>query len=444
MKSKSWKLNRRTFLHGTGVLCFLPYLEAMADTKAAKAPLRYLNLYFGNGVSLPPKKYADLRKDWHWFPHNEGKDYKMTKVLKPLAGHRDNLTVIGGLSHPRSRKLVGHHAADSWLTGADVGNEYSNSISLDQLVAEKFKKETRYSYMNLSTDGGTGFRGRTTTLAFNRAGRPVPAENKPRDIFERFFQTGDEKSAIERKKELIKKRRIVDLLLVDSKKLQSNLGKHDQEVLERHMETLRDLEERIEQMEKWQHIPLKKFDAGHIDLSATVKDPLKYIRGMLDLMVLSFEIDITRVANYMIVREDNLGIGTHFSTTLFGFKDHHRMSHGNDEKTYKNWAQYDRFLSEQLNYLLDRLSESKDEHGSLLDNTLVLYGSSTSTNHDAVNCPIILAGAKNMGLKHGRYLKYDEKKTRLSDLYVSMQNALGIQSDKFSDSKGRIDDIFKA
>lgn len=431
-------------LKGSGIICFLPFLEVMAEKKAKKAPCRYLNLYFGNGVSLPPEKYSELRKDWHWYPHNEGNDYKMTKVLEPLAKHRQDMTIMGGLSHPRSRSLVGHHAADSWLTGADVGNEYSNSVSLDQVVAEKFKKETRYSFMNLSTDGGTGFRGRTTSLAFNRAGRPIPAENNLRDIFERFFQAGDQKSALARKKELIKKRRIVDLLLVDSKKLKGNLGKHDQEVLERHMETLRDMEERIESMEKWQHIPMKKFNSKHIDLTATIKDPKKYIQGMLDLMALAFEIDLTRVANYMLVREDNLGIGTHFSTTLFGYKDHHRMSHGKDEKTYKNWAKYDRFLSEQLNHLLNRLSESKDEHGSLLDNTLVLYGSSTSTNHDAVNCPIILAGGKNMGLKHGRYIKFDEKKTRLSDLYVSMQNALGIETDKFSDSRGSIDQIFQA
>lgn len=443
MKTQSLNLNRRIFLKGTGVVCFLPYMEAMANKKPSKAPLRYLNLYFGNGVSLPPTKYKELRKDWHWYPHNEGKDYKMTKVLEPLAKHRQSLTVMGGLSHPRSRNLVGHHAADSWLTGADVGNEYNNTVSLDQVVAEKFKKETRYPFMNLSTDGGTGFRGRTTTLSFNRAGRPIPAENNLRDIFERFFQVGDKTSALNRKQELIKKRRIVDLLLVDSKKLKGSLGKHDQEVLERHMDTLRDMEDRIESMEKWQNIPLNKFDSKHIDLSASVKDPKNYIKGMLDLMALAFEIDITRVANYMLVREDNLGIGTHFSTTLFGFKDHHRMSHGKDEKTYKNWAKYDRFLSEQLNHLLNRLSETKGEHGSLLDNTLVLYGSSTSTNHDAVNCPIILAGGKNMGFKHGSYIKYNEKKTRLSDLYVTMLNGLGIQTDKFADSHSNCNEVLK-
>jgi hypothetical protein len=367
----------------------------------------------------------------------------MTKVLEPLKKHRENLSILGGLSHPKSRQLIGHHAADSWLTGADVGLNYKNSISLDQLVAENFKKHTRYPFMNLSTDGGTGFRGRTTTLAFNRSGRPVPAENSPREIFERFFQTGDIKDANLRKKELLKKRRIVDLLISDSKKLKINLGHHDQQVLERHLDTLRDLENRIEQMEKWQNIPLKKFNTDHLDLAATIQEPEKYIRSMLDLMVLAFEIDLTRVSNYMLVREDNLGIGTHFATTLFNFPDHHRMSHCKDEATYKKWAQYDRFLSTQLNYLLDRLQESKSEYGSLLNNTLVLYGSATSTNHDAINYPIILAGGHNMGLKHGRYLKFNENKKCFSDLFVSMQNALGIPTGKFSDSRNHCNEIFQ-
>lgn len=434
--------HRQSVLKGCGVVSLLPFMESMAG-QHKEAPKRLLNFYFGNGVSLPPQKYTQLRKDWHWFPHSSGAEYKMTKVLEPLKHHREDLTIIGGLSHPKSRQLVGHHAADSWLTGADVGLNYKNSISMDQLVAEKFKRHTRFPFMNLSTDGGTGFRGRSTTLAFNRAGRPIPAENNPREIFERFFQTGVKKDAKLRKIELFKKRRIVDLLITDSQQLKANLGHHDQMVLERHLDTLGDMEKRIEQMEKWQNIPLKKFNADHIDLSANIQEPEKYIRSMIDLMVLAFEIDLTRVSNYMLVREDNLGIGTHFSTTLFNFPDHHRMSHCKDEATYKKWAQYDRFLSTQLNYLLDRLNDSKDEYGSLLNNTLVLYGSATSTNHDAVNYPIILAGGHSMGLQHGRYLKFNENKKCFSDLFVSMLNALGISADKFSDSRGKCEGIFK-
>ena len=448
MKNKPWHLNRRTVLKGMGVACCLPFFEAMAANVAAsektKQPRRLLNLYVGNGVSLPHEKFTKIRDDWHWFPHEAGSDYKMTKVMEPLKAKRDQFTIFGGLSHPKSRSLLGHTAGDSWLTGGDVGGEYRNTISLDQVVADHYKNETRHSFMNLSTDGGTGYRGRATTLAFDRDGQPIPAENDVRRIFERLFQVDDAKSLQARKIELQKKRRVVDLILADSKRLQKNLGKVDQQKLGQYMATLRDLEARIERLEAWQNIPMEKFDSSHLDLSVTLKSPKEYIRSMCDLMVLGFETDITRVANYMLVREDNLGLGSKFSTVLFGYRDHHGMSHKKTEKNFKEWAMYDRFLIEQLDYLLQRLTDAKDQHGSLLDNTLVFYGSSNSTYHNARNYPLILAGGKNMGLKHGRFMKFDEDKENLSNLFVSMLNALEVPNEGFADSKGNIDQIFKA
>jgi hypothetical protein len=443
VNDKSWHLDRRTVLRGVGVSCCLPFLEAMAWAKPkVEKPRRLLNLYIGNGVSLPPQKMGELRKDWNWFPHEAGNDYRMTKVMEPLAGMRDQFTIFGGLSHPLSRNLMGHTAGDTWLTGGDVGSEYRNTISLDQLVANEFKKSTRFPYMNLATDGGVGYRGRATTLAFTRQGRPIPAESNVRHIFERFFQAGNKDDLLARKKALQRRRRVVDLVLDDARRLKTKLGRNDQRKLDEYMGTLRELESRIEQLEKWQHIPLKKFSVEHIELSATLDAPKDYIRSILDLMVLAFETDVTRVANYMLVREDNLGLGAQFAKILFGFEDHHKMSHGKSEKNYKNWALYDRFLLEQLNYLLKRLSETKDEHGSLLDNTLVFHGGSNSTYHNARNYPLILAGGRNMGLKHGRYLKFEEDKTYLSDLFVSMLAALKIPTEKFADSRGRIDEIF--
>jgi hypothetical protein len=129
---------------------------------------------------------------------------------------------------------------------------------------------------------------------------------------------------------------------------------------------------------------------------------------------------------------------------LFGFKDHLAMSHGKKEQDYKDWATYDRFLIQQLDYLLQRLSDAKDEHGPLLDNTLVLYGGSNSTYHNARNYPLILAGGRNMGLKHGQFRTFDENKNVLSDLFVSMLNALDVPTDSFADSKGHLDQIFEA
>lgn len=445
MKEKSWHLDRRTVLKGIGISCCLPFLEAMSKAAGkTEKPCRLLSIYVGNGVSLPPAKYAKLRKDWHWFPHETGSDYRMTKVMEPLAGKRDQFTVLGGLSHPKSRNLLGHQAGDTWLTGGDAGIEYRNTISLDQRVAQKTKKQTRFPYMNLATDGGVGYRGRATTLAFNDQGRPIPSESNVRHIFERFFQVGNKEDLKSRKKELQRKRRIVDLVLEESKQLKLKLGRNDQQKLDEYMGTLRDLESRIEQLENWQHIPLKKFNSGHIDLGTKLDTPKKYIRAIYDLMVLAFQTDVTRVANYMLCREDNLGLGSKFATVLFGFDDHHKMSHGNSEKNYKNWAVYDRFLLEQLNYLLQRLSDTKDEHGSLLENTIVFQGGSNSTYHNARNYPLILAGGQNMGLKHGRYLKFDENRKYLSDLFVSMLNALNVPTQKFADSRGRLEEIFNS
>lgn len=262
-------------------------------------------------------------------------------------------------------------------------------------------------------------------------------------VFERLLQVDKKTNLKARGIELQKKRRVVDLVLEDSKRLKKNLGRADQQKLEEYMTTLRDLEARIERLEAWQNIPMKKFDSSHLDLSITLKSPKEYIRSMCDLMVLAFETDIARVANYQLVREDNLGLGTKFATVLFGFDDHHKMSHGKSEKNYKNWATYDRFLIEQLDYLIQRLTDTKDEFGPLLDNTLVFYGSSNSTYHNARNYPLILAGGKNMGLKHGRYMQFDENKKILSDLFVSMLNAMNVPTKTFADSKGHLDQIFK-
>ena len=154
MFNKPWLIDRRTMLKGLGVCCGLPFFEAMAkEPENATQPRRLLNFYVGNGVSLPHEKFTKIRDDWHWFPHEAGRDYKMTNVLEPLKEKRDQFSIFGGLSHPKSRNLLGHTAGDSWLTGGDVGREYKNTISLDQVVADHYKDETRYSYMNLSTDG---------------------------------------------------------------------------------------------------------------------------------------------------------------------------------------------------------------------------------------------------------------------------------------------------
>nr|WP_299385347.1 DUF1552 domain-containing protein [Allomuricauda sp.] len=445
MARKSWHLDRRTFLKGLGVSCMIPYMEAMGmgsmmktTNTSSEAMKRLCFVYFPNGVGLPPVE-SSFHKKWSWFPMGEGTDYKFTQSLMPLTPHRADMSIIGGLSHPRSRALLGHLAGDTWLTGGDVrGSEYMNSISVDQVVAQKFSKHTRYPYLALSTDGGIGYKSRVSTLSFDLSGKPIPSEHRHREIFERYFAPGGGATTQARRKSIQQDKKIVDLILEDSKRLHRRLGKHDQTKMDEYMHSLSTVEDQVKRNEQWLDIPMKDFDASHLNFNADVKvDPEAYIKTTFDLMVLGMEVDLTRVMTYMMAREDGLGLGENFPKLALGLsKGHHTISHDQTTGHWEEWGRYDQWLSKQFAYFLDRMKNTHDEHGSLLDNTMILYGSACSTTHNAVNYPLVLAGGSNMGLKHGTYEKFDEEP--MSNLFVSMLNTLGIESESFSDSTGEL------
>jgi len=446
MAQKSWHLNRRSILKGIGVSCMLPYLECMAADakKNSKGPAkRAAFIYTPNGVSLPPKKNPAYN-DWHWFPHQTGDNFKFTKTLESLEPFRQKLTVIGGLSHPKSRTLLGHAAGDTWLTGGDIGGSvYKNSVSIDQVAAREICKDTRHPFLNFSCDGGVGYKSRVSTLSFNANGKAIPTESNPRAIFERFFSSGDKASLVEQRKRLKEGRKVVDIVMGDAYRLNKQLGKNDQLKLDEYLTSLSEVEERIKRTEEWLNVPMKKVTTEHINFSVKQSAPQDYIRTMMDLIVMAFETDITRTVTYMVAREDGMGHGDKFPTIALKLKGHHGISHDKSTGSYERWGRYDQFLAQQYTYLLERLNKVTDEHGSILDSTMTMYGSCCSNTHNARNYPLILAGGKNMGLKHGRYLKYDDK-TPLSNLYVSMLNGLGVKTDTFADSTGKIDDIFEA
>lgn len=200
MSQKSWHLDRRSFLYGSGVACVLPFFEGMEQsTKRSPAPKRLCYVYFPNGASFAPEKDKEYSQ-WRWFPLGEGKDYRFTKVLECLAPFRDKLSFLGGLSHPKSRRLLGHLAGDTWLTAGDVrGDQYRNTISVDQVAASVLQKHTRYPSLVLSTDGGVGYKSRVSTLSFDFNGRPIPSENRQRLIFERYFGAGGGATTKERR-----------------------------------------------------------------------------------------------------------------------------------------------------------------------------------------------------------------------------------------------------
>ncbi|MBU2880571.1 DUF1552 domain-containing protein [Psychrosphaera sp. B3R10] len=434
---KGFKLDRRSFIKGIGVAASLPYLECMAETKQLgsrlTAPKRMCYLYVPNGVSLPglDSEY----KQWNWFPSGEGDNYEFTNVLSSLNPHRQDLSIIGGLSHPKSRELLGHIAGDSFLTAGDLRGDYKNSISVDQYAAAIKKHNTRYPSLILSADGGVGFKSRASTLSFNHQGKALPSEHSHRQIFERYFAPDGQNTSVERKKSLHRDKKVVDLLLEDAKRLQKRLGVADRNKISEHLASLNDLEEQIKRNEAWLDIPLGAFNADHIDLAVDAKiDPQAYIRTMYDLIVLAFQLDLTEVASYMIAREDGMGLGDAYPKIQLGLKKgHHAITHDKTTGHWQDWGKYDQWLASHFSYFIDRMKNTTDQFGSLLDNTQILYGSACSNTHNARNCPLILAGGKNMGLKHGRYHKFSED-IPMSNLFLKMLQAGGVPTSQFGDS----------
>lgn len=450
MARPSWSLSRRTFLRGAGVAVATPYLYAMEKSLAvgdgAPAPPRRLAyLYFPNGCSLPPEDDA-AHAGWRWFPRPEGAGFALTEVTRPLEPFRDQLSFYGGLSHPKSRELLGHLAGDTWLTGGDVRfDQYKNTISVDQVAARTLGEHTRYPSLVLSTDGGVGYKSRVSTLSFGPTGRPIPSEHRQRSIFERYFSPSGGASTEERKRALARDKRIVDLVLEDSKRLKKRLGARDAEKMDEYLDSLESVERQVERNEAWLDRPMKPFSAEHLNLDPNPRTAAQdYVRATLDLIALAFETDITRVATYMMAREDGMGFGDNFPKIALGInKGHHTISHDMVDGHWPEWGKLDQWYASHYAYFLDRLARTEDEHGPLLDRTLTVYGSCCSTTHNARNYPTAVAGGKALGVQHGRYVRF-EKEEPFSNLLLSSLHAAGVPAESFSDSTGPVPGFLEA
>jgi len=453
MARPSWHLDRRTFLRGAGLSLALPWLEAMAKAdSAAERPKRFCAFFFGNGVAIPndksseykfednesDHKSSDASEGWTWFPRAGGSDYELTKPLQPLAAFKSDMSIFGGMSHPSSRLLVGHNTVDVWLSGADIRVSLENSISLDQLVARHAAAHTRIPSLVLSSNGGIGTKSRSTTISFDAQGRAVPAESNPRRLFEWLFEPPASGDLAAREQALASRRRRVDFLMEDSRSLRSNLGRPDQRRLDEFLESLSELETRLARAQDWLGQALPQVDREAINLDVSPSGPTDYIRTMLNLIVLALQTDTTRVAAYQICAEDGVGICDKFPTILgIGNRGHHQLTHTDGKK---DWSLYDRYLAEQFAYFLERLASIREGESRLLDNTMALFGSATSTTHNARNYPTILAGGASMGLRHGRFFKHETERP-LGDLYVTMLKRYGIRADSFAENAGEFSEI---
>ncbi|TWT73160.1 DUF1552 domain-containing protein [Allorhodopirellula solitaria] len=471
----AWNMNnidRRRFLRGSGVALALPLFGSTASSSTAssstggdevvKNPKRLGCFYFPDGVPMPlPQDPA--YQDWSWFPHGNGNEFTFSKCMQPLQPLQGDLTVLSGFSHPKSRDVHGHNNADQFLTAAATGGgdrEYENTISLDQAYARHVGDRTRFSSLVMSTDGGIGTARGTHTLSFDRNGRPIPAEHRPKQIFDQLFVKSDGDSA----RRLGLSRSALDDMLADAHSLRQTLSTNDRKSLDEYLESVRQAEVKVEKAKRWLDAPMPQLDGDLPNLELTTEEPREYLRTMFDLIYLAFKTDSTRVATYQIGRENGVGRSDHLARAV-GFNLAHQLSHETKNPDgWKRFGIYCQFLNEEFGRLVSKLKETPEPAGTgnMLDNTLLLFGSASSAFHLSRNYPLILAGGKQMGFKHGQYINHagmnfqggpwlgkgepwqDEAKgvdVPLSNLYVTMLQRLGVATDRFGDSTGIVENI---
>lgn len=445
MAQKSWHLDRRTFLLGTGASLGLPFLECMArgETPATDRPRRFCAMYFGFGVGLPKKESEQA--EWSWFPEGEGRDYTHNKSLEPLEPHRENLSILGGLSHPNGRKMGGHDTGDTFLTGALLTSKFlRNTVSADQIVAQHVGGKTRFPSLVLSTDGGVGEPTRSSTLSYDAKGRPIPALNEPRRVFDRFFGVGDD-DVINKRRRLASASSMLDRVLEDSRDLKRRLGSVDREKFDEYLASVREIEQRVERSQHWLEVAapeLRDEDRELLHLDADDEAPKQFIETMYDLVYLALRTDSTRVATYQVTNMADASSKAGKFPQLEGFKGSlHSLAHGwNKPEGAEKLGQWDRFMAERLAGFLARLDAAQEPQGSLLDSTVVVYGSSNSQTHNNTNYPLVLAGGRELGLKHGEYRRFGAD-VPMSNLLLTMMHAVGVEADRFADSSGPLTEL---
>ena len=467
MKNKPVTFDRRTFLRGAGVALALPWLESLAraDAVASVTPKRFLSVYHPDGVGLPLK--ADPAwNDWSWFPRGGEKDFELTKVLDVLEPLRSEITIYSGLSHPAARKVHGHSNADQYLTGADIGGEgpYKNSISVDQVIAGHVGELTRHASLVMSTNGGIGGPRGAQTQSYNREGRPIPAMNKPKQIFDSLFVTSG-KDAHAR---LARSKSALDFLIANTRSLEKSLSDHDRQTLKQYLDAVRDTEVKLaKSCRSGSILPcLRSIPAISIWKPHSGGKPQLYFQTMYELIYLSFLSDSTRVATFQLGREN--GEGPHdLLSKAVGLNGAHGLTHA--VKQPGGWTTlgtYNRYQAEEFGRFAQRLKDTPEPtgNGNMLDNTFAMHGSASSSFHLSRNYPMISAGGKNLGFTNGRYLKFGkgnednqagagidtdagwqaEEQVReepLALLFVTLLQRFGIETDSFAGVTGTLNRV---
>ncbi len=397
-------LSRRTLLRGAGVALALPLLDAMLrPAYSAEAPdavpRRMVAIETNMGI-LPQ----------FFFPEQAGADYKASPYLERLAAHRKQMTIFSGVSLPG---VTGSHAAERcFLTGTphpDRGG-FRNGVSLDQFAAEQLGNRTRYPSLVLAVTN------ENPTLSFTRSGAPIPAERSPKKLFQKLFVQGRPDEVEANVEALRQGRSTLDFVSDQSKRLSRTLSPTDQQRMDQYYTSVRELEQRLHSSEEWEHKPKPTVTAQPPQDIDDARQFVNKMRLMFDVIKLALETDSSRLVSVFV------------DTTVI----HNITHHGNRPEVLDELKGHEEGQFDALNAFLTSLHESQEQGQTLLDRTQVLYGTcmGSANSHSNVNLPVLLAGG---GFKHGQHLAFDTQNNYpLSNLYVSMLQRLGVETDSFS------------
>jgi len=416
-------IDRRHFLKGAGISLFLPMLDGMRPVQAeegdpSSTQRRLVLINLGFGLHAP-----------NLFPKKTGRNYETTPYLEILKGLQDQYTVISGTSHPDVDG--GHLACVSFLTAAPkpTSLSFKNTISVDQLAAERIGAATRFASLTLGVGGGRG-------ICFSRGGVEVPSETRPSRLFSRLFLEGSAAEKNRQTQRLKDGQSIMDSVLEEAKAIQRRLGASDRDKLDQYFTAVRVAERRLVKAEEWAKKPKPRVDRKapqDIDNSA---DVIGRARLMYDMMHLAIQTDSSRL---MTLHSP----GVNAVPPIEGVtQDYHNLSHHGQDPD--RLAELKLIEIEQLKLFaefLGKLQSTEESGTNLLDKTIVMLGSDlgNASSHDNRNLPVILAGG---GFRHGQHLAFDSKKNYpLANLYVTMLQRLGLEVDKFGSSTGTMSGV---
>ena len=429
-------LPRRTVIKGLGATLALPLLDAMVPPGLrglATTPVhRFQTFYVPNGMAME-----------YWSPSVVGRAFELTPILEPLAPFRNQMLVLSGVQANWVQIHAG--ASGSFLTGIPQGGrtetEIFADISMDQILAREFGRETQVASLELSMDAPANAGAcssnlscvYTHTLSWRGPTQPLPTEYNPRAVFERLFGDAGSTERGAREQRLSQQKSILDSVIDKLRQLSREIGAQDQMKVEQYTEAVRDIERRIEKAESQIDMDLPEFPQPE-GAPAEFED---HVELMLDLQLVALQADLTRVITFMIGKEQSPRPYPQIGVP----EAHHPLSHHNDQpELIEHMSKINRYHTELFARYLEKLRATPDGDGSLLDSMTILYGSgiSNSTRHSGDNLPLLVMGGGAGTLRGGRHLRYDDE-PGMANLLVTLMDKMGVSVDQIGASTGRVE-----